>query len=63
MQAVISSVEVRDTELGVMAHCVTFNKVFSFLIKAQAKTDIFISITSECGAYQISYRPQKNVTT
>lgn len=40
MQAVISSVEVRDTELGVMAHCVTSNKVFFFLIKAQAKRDI-----------------------
>lgn len=28
MQIVISSVEVRDTELGVMVHCVKFNKVF-----------------------------------
>lgn len=40
MQVVISSVEVRDTELGVMVHCVIFNKVFYFLIKAQASTNI-----------------------
>lgn len=40
MQVVISSVEVRDAELGVMVHCVTFNKDFFFLIKAQTNTDI-----------------------
>lgn len=41
MQVVVSSVEVRDTELGVMVHCVTFNKAFSLLIKeGKAKTDI-----------------------
>lgn len=40
MQAVISSVEVRDTELAVMVHCVKFNKAFFFFIKAQADTDV-----------------------
>lgn len=40
MQVVISSVEVRDTELGVMVHHVKFTESFFFLIKAQANTDI-----------------------
>lgn len=40
MQIVISSVEVRDIQPGVMVHCVKFNKVFFLLIKAQANTDI-----------------------
>jgi len=40
MQVVISSVEVRDTELGVTVHCVTFNKGFFLLVKAQENMDI-----------------------
>lgn len=40
MQIVISSVEVRDIQLGVVVLCVKFHKVFFLLIKAQANTDI-----------------------
>lgn len=39
MQIVISSVEVRDIQLGVVV-CVKFHKMFFLLIKAQANTDI-----------------------
>lgn len=55
MQIVMSSLEVRDPELGVMVHWVKFSSVFFLLINSQANMDILSAShpNAEHGKYLI----------